>query len=256
MNRRDQQTADIIRRTKNLDPDRLSKFYELVREAYRLSSIVDRVAVVKEIADRTPSDFHVLSNQEARRIDHFNGPSYSWERYCKELGRSVALGEESYLFQTIQNQIQDAMASDAEGFLGLHDVIATLAEEGHNPDFVLAPIAYMIGFLNEQTHSMEWGDNGRAYLLSGGRRLEMLWSSRGRPLDEFIVFDHTAGTWHVKLDPHAQGGRLTVAIGEQLAPHAVIWLAETVVKYEITDSTAFRAFHPNATVDPEFDGVR
>lgn len=259
MNRRDEQIAEIVSRTTNLDPQRLVLFYDLVRQGYWASSIVDRVAVVDEIQDRTPSDFQVLTNQELRRIDHFNGPTYAWEMYCKELGRSVALGEENHLFETIQHSIPGATVSDGVGFGGLHDLVAELKANGYNPDFILAPISYMIGFYNDQQHAMEWDGQGRSYFLSQNERLEMLWSANGRPLDRFVIFDHHGGTWHVKLDPHANGGRLTVAIGEQIAPrapHGVTWLAETVASYEITDPLAYRSFLPDTPLDRDFTEVR
>ncbi len=255
MNRRDEQIAEVLRRTAHLDQHRLALFHDWVRDAYRASTSVDRMAIVHEIEDRSPSNFHVLTNQETRRLDHFNGPTYSWEMYCKELGRSVALGEQTYLFAAIQEAVPDVDVSTGVGFSGLHEVIGSLQAIGYQPDFILAPISYMVSFYGEQ-RSMEWDGSGRAYFLSQGTRLEMRWSANGRPLDRFIVFDHRGGTWHVKLDPHRNGGRLTVAIGEQLSPPGVTWLAETVAFYEVTDPNAFRSFRPDVPIDSTFDTLR
>jgi len=59
------------------------------------------------------------------------------------------------------------------------------------------------------------------------------------PLDRFVVFDSNNAVWRVKLDPFNQS-RLTVAIGEPNSPpDAVMFLAETVVKYEIKNREAF-----------------
>jgi hypothetical protein len=53
------------------------------------------------------------------------------------------------------------------------------------------------------------------------------------------VLDSRAGTWKVKLDP-VTGDRLTVAIGEPESPlDSVVFLAETVMKYEIENPDGF-----------------
>jgi hypothetical protein len=168
------------------------------------------------------------------------------------------LGEEQHLFKTIQEETLDAGVSTGVGFSGLHNVISTLKADGYVPDVILAPIAHMIGFYNDLQGAMKWDEHGRESFFSGGTPLRILWSAGGRPLNRFIVFDHKAGTWQVKADPHMQGGRLTVAIGEQTPPalHGVIWLAETVALYEIVDHDAFRSFRPDVPLDPDFDEVR
>ena len=257
MNRRDEQIAAIVRSTEGLDADRLAAFYALVRDAYEQASIVGHVAVIDEISDRSPSDFRVLTNQELRPIEHFNGPEYHWDMYCRELGRSVALGEEAYLFEVLQALIPDTAVIPGQGFEGLLAELDHLASQGTNPDIVLAPIAFMRGFLRGHDRSMEWDQHGRTYWRApDGRRLELFWSSRGRPLDRFIVFDHAAGVWHVKTDS-SRGGRLTVAIGEQHTPMpGVMWLAETVAKYEVINPRGFRSFRPDVRPDPGFDLVR
>lgn len=257
MNRRDEQIAAIARSTGSLDADRLKAFYALVHDAYQEASIVGRIAVIDEVADRNPSDFRVLTNQELRRIEHFNGPDYHWDMYCRELGRSVAVGEEAYLFEVLQAQIPDTAAISGQGFEGLLAELDHLVSQGANPDIVLAPIAFMRGFLRGHDRSMEWDEHGRTYWRApDGRRLELFWSSGGRPLDRFIVFDHVAGVWHVKTDPGG-GGRLTVAIGEQQVPiRGVMWLAETVAKYEVINPAGFRSFRPDVPPDEGFESVR
>jgi hypothetical protein len=256
MNRRDEQITKIIERTEGLDLNRLESFYNLIQEAYMSSSIIDRIATVNEISNRTPSDYRVFSNQELRRIEHFNDQSYAWETYCKELGRSVALGEEAYIFETLQALIPDSDVVQGVGFEGIDRVVTELADDGHSPDIVLAPIAYMVGFFNQDQSRLEWDRDGGVLLHSAGRSLELFWSGGGRSLNRFIIFSREAGVWSVKLDPRTET-RLTVAIGIQPGPpRGVLWLAETVAKYEVVMPAAFRSFRPDVSPDRDFDYVR
>src|SRR5206468_3819913 len=162
---------------------RLASFYQQVRDAYKMESIVQRVATLNAMTDREPSDFRVLTNSELRRIEHFNSESYYWDMYCKELGRSVALAEESYLFDVLQEQVPESDVIPDVGFNGLYTVIDELAAEGHQPDVVLMPISYMVGFTIDQDKHIEW-QSGR-HLIWNDKRLEIIHSSAGRPLNRF-----------------------------------------------------------------------
>ena len=254
MSRRDEQIAEIAGRTASLDPNRLALFYEQVREAYDAASVIEQVSMLNPMTDREPSDFRVLSNSELRRIEDFNSDSFFWDTYCKELGRSVALAEQDYLFEVLQQSLSESDVTHGVGFEGLFSLIEQMTNEGYEPDVVLMPISYMVGFTIHQEDRIEWGS--KRQLVWNNRRLRLLHSSRGRPLNRFMVFDHRAGIWNVKLDPQTQM-RLTVAIGEQITPvHGVLWLAETVAKYEVRDPGGFRSFLPDAPLDRDFDTVR
>ena len=254
MNRRDDQIAELAARTSGLKQERLASFYQQIRDAYKAESIVERVAILNQITDRTPSDFRILSNSELRRLEHFNSDSYYWDMYCKELGRSVALGEEAYLFELLQAQLSESEVNRGVEFEGLYSVIEEMAAEGYVPDVVLMPISYMVGFSMDRRNRIEW--QGGRHLLWNNRRLELIRSSRSRPLNRFIVFDHGAGIWNVKLDPRS-GDRLTVGIGEQVTPvRGVLWVAETVAKYGIKEQRAFRSFRPDVAPDSDFGTVR
>lgn len=254
MNIRDAQIAELAARTANLNQERLASFYQQVREAYDAASVVERVAILNLVTNREPADFRVLSNSELRRIEHFNSDSYYWGTYCKDFGRSVALGEQNYLFDLLQQQIPESEVVPGVGFEGLYSVIEEMMRDGYAPDVVLMPISYFVGFSTHHGDRIDWGSPRQ--LIWGNRRLQLFHSSKGRPLNRFIVFDHRAGVWNVKLDPRTEE-RLTVAIGEQLIPvHGVLWLAETVARYEVRDPGGFRSFLPDAPLDPDFDTVR
>ena len=242
MNPRDEQIEALKERTANLDRDRLDHCYRDILKAYESESIVDSVCHLVEVRDRVPSDFAVLSNSEARRRSEFNSPSYIWELYCFDLGRSVALAEKRHLLEQLGGLPSSGATVDASApkFSVLQDAVLQLAARGYSPNVLFAPISLFVPFNMDRNIHLDWG-TGRpeALILPNDRRVEVFWSSRAAPLDRFVVLDSSAGTWNVKLDPET-GHRLTVAIGETESPRdSVVFLAETVITYEITDPRGF-----------------
>lgn len=245
MNPRDEQIAAITARAERLrQPEgRLDECYDQIRQSYEASSIVDSVARVIEEPNRDPSDFHVLTNSEARPIHQFTDASFYWERYCTELGRSVANGERRYIIEELQKIAPEgppiSVTNPAFGLLAT--AASTLQSRGHSPDTLFAPIGLFVPFGGARDVSIDWMSSPRTVLLPGGLRLKLFWSYSAAPLDRFVMFDSAHAVWRVKPDPRTKE-RLTVAIGEQriaTGENAVVFLAETVAKFEIADPRAF-----------------
>ena len=242
---RDQQLMALSRRTANLDPDRLKAFREEILRSYEAATIVGQTGRLAEVLGRTPLGFAIISKTETRSLAEFNDQSFYWDLYCSDLGRAIALGEELYLFESLKERISpsdNAITSKDPDFNVLFKHIAELRAQGHKPDVICAPISVMVPFLTKLHSQMRWGSHPPEVLLEpSGDILRVFWSSRNRPLDRFLVFDSSAGLWSVRPDPES-GRRLTVAIGEaEEHPDSVVWLAETAVKYEMIDPSAFRS---------------
>ena len=251
MNRRDQQIAEINANVNELREDLLLSCRAQIIEAYRKASVIDRLANVIQLTDREPSDFRVLTNSEARRLAHFNDSSYSWDFYCKELGRSIALAEERHVFEELGRVSGRGEPIDATNptLQAIVESIAELRTAGFTPGVLIAPISLygpvFKGF------KIDW-EEGRYVVLADGYRLELFWSSKVAPIDRFVVLDRRAGDWKVKLDPESNE-RITVAIGRPKSPPgAVTFLAETVVKYEIVDHERLRVIEVVGEPPDEF----
>ena len=236
MNRRDQQIAAIRANVKGMGENRLRVCHAQILESYAESSIVDTLAHVIELTDREPSDFHVLTNSEARPLSHFNGDTYHWDYYCKELGRSIALAEKRHIFEELGRIAGSGEPLDASrpSFHWVWRGVQQLRSDGFNPTVLAAPIELTLPVFKGLKIDLQTAHNVE---LPDGSRLKLFWSSRTIPLDRFVVLDPRAGEWKVKLDPETNG-RLTVAIGRPSSPQeAVTFLAETVVKYEIVNTS-------------------
>lgn len=255
MNRRDQQIAAINGNVEGLREDRLASCRAQILSAYKSTSVIEGLSRVIEVLDREPSDFHVFTNSEARRLSHFNDDSYSWDFYCEELGRSVALAEERHIFEVLAGISGKGEPINAANptFEALTEATREVRAKGFNPTVLIAPISlYMPVF---KSLRIDWAE-AKFVTLSDGSQLRLFWSSKSRPLDRFVVLDPRAGDWTVKLDPQTRE-RLTIAIGRPQTPHrAVMFLAETVSKYEIVNPDALYVIETVGQAPDEFGLVQ
>jgi len=247
LNPRDDQIRALKARTERLKeiPDRLEDCYQAIARAYADGTIVDHAAQVYETDDRKPSGFRVLSNQEARRLTEFNDTSYYWEFFCEQLGRSIAIAEESHLTQQFADMKPDSNvridAAHAD-FSSIERAVRELSSRGYRPDTMFAPISVYVSFNSDENVKVDWNASPReALIVPNSEPLKLFWSSQVAPLDRFVIYDSRAVTWEVKRDPGTKS-RLTVAIGERESrpsqPDAVMFLAETVVKCTIANPDA------------------
>jgi hypothetical protein len=242
LNRRDEQIATLKATTDKLDEGRLAHFYRKIVDSYETESKVDGLARIKEENDREPSGFRVLVNQETRLLAHFNDPSYYWDLYCEEFGRSVARREEQYVFEKIAELPPSELTVDARhpSFSVIQEAVENIERAHYRPSMLFAPTALFVTFNTDSTLHIDWNSDPReALVMADGRRLPIAWSSHAVLFNRFVVADTTAGIWSVKLDPETQH-RLTVAIGRPKSPRdTVVFLAETVCNYEVAHPEGF-----------------
>ena len=250
---RDEQIAAIRQRKARLRQDRLTSCFDEITRAYEAESVIDRLAQVSEEQDRTPSDFRVLSNSDARHLREFNDDSYHWGHYCLQLGRSIAHGERQYIFEELQGIPSTGGPIDAQNprFEGILSGVQQLISEGYTPDVLCAPISLFVPFAQDSALAIDWNSSPSELLTGpGGPTLEIYWSSGLAPLNRFVIFDSRKVLWRVKLDPFTNH-RLTVLIGEpDSPPEAVMFLAETVARYEILDRLAIHSIPVEGDVAP------
>ncbi len=255
LNKRDEQIAAINANVEGLREDRLVACRGQILTAYRAASIIDKLARVTEIADREPSDFHVLTKSDARLDQNFNDDSYHWDYYCEQIGRSIALAEERYIFQELDKVGGRGKSIDATRptFEAIAEGAVQLSSAGFSPTVLIAPITLFVALL--ESLKIDW-EKGEWVVLPSGQRLELFWSSNVAPINRFVVLDRRAGEWKVKLGPESKE-RLTVAIGRPSSPpQAVTFLAETVVKYEISDPAGFYVIDVEGEPPDEYDMTR
>jgi hypothetical protein len=240
LTQRDEQIVAIRRNTENLISERLEECYSAIKMAYDSESIIGDIARLTEVVDRSPSGFRVLSNSETRHLTEFNDPSYHWDHFCKQLGRSVAHGERTYLFEVLENIPPRGQPIEVVSptFARILDATVELSSTGYNADVICVPISLFVAFMQDSTFPVDVSSPRETLDVGGGQSLSIIWSSGLYPLDRIIVFDSSQIVWRAKRDP-STGDRLTIAIGEPPSqPNTVRFIAETVVECEIADPAA------------------
>jgi hypothetical protein len=249
VNTRDEQIRAIISNTRGLRADRLADCKSTILQAYEAESVIDQLASIVELDEREPSDFRVLTNSEARHIDHFNDDSYYWDMYCKELGRSIATGERAHIFEKLnelpgEGEPINAASPDLSRVSAAIQELRTRAR----PSAIIIPIALHGEVFHQLAVDMQ---TGRDLILPGGSGLHIFWGNRVVPSDRLVILDPECAIWSVKLDRETKS-RLTIAIGRPASPaQAVTFLAETVAKYEIVDRSRIYVIEVEGIPEPE-----
>jgi hypothetical protein len=243
--KRAQYVADLRVRTDRLDGPRVAECIDEILRSYESTSIPRQVSKVSQVFDYTPADFRRIGLWLRGSLDKFNASNYWWGHFSSELGRKVAFGEQNYLQQCLVQEVDSASRAILQSepdFAILIDEIRSLRDAGHSPDTLLAPIQLMVPFLSHFQSKLDWTSHlGETLTVAPDVSLLVLWSNGVAPLDRFVIFNSAAGVWSVKPDRET-GHALTAAIGQSaLYSDQVEWVAETVVKYEVTNPKAFRA---------------
>ena len=229
--------ADIRKGTANLRKDRVKECSENVFLAYNIQSPVENLAVLKEETDIQAKDFQVIRYSELRTVDEFNAEKTSWGGYSKELGRRIALEERRKIFDQLD------MAPPLEPPINLakpdFGLVQKAAEEllarGYAPDVLCVPSPSMTAVYQCSWLEYDFTVDHLFIKIPEGPKLKLMPATKYVPLTKFVVFDSSQTRWTVKLDPETQE-RLTVAIGEPKdKAGSVMFLAETVAKFEVLD---------------------
>ncbi len=77
-------------RVAQLDTPRVGEGRKSVLDSYLEATIVRRIASITPEWDPNYEEFVTIGHWEMRWFEEFNSPSYSWEPYFSDLGRSLA----------------------------------------------------------------------------------------------------------------------------------------------------------------------
>jgi hypothetical protein len=236
---------ELRRRTENLDRDKVTECLDEILRSYESATVPRRLSRVSRVDSREKGGFRRIGLWLRSDMAKFNDRMHNWSVFPSRLGHHVALAEEKYLYECLTQRVDVADVSIPAAqpdFSVLEQEIHRLIAEGGNPNVLLAPIQLMVAFLTQLADRLSWDSDGRERLtLAPGAELRIYWSNGYAPLDRFIAFNSEGGLWSVKPDSET-GHALTVALGQsKLYSDEVEWVAETVVKYEITKPEFFRA---------------
>lgn len=248
----DDYLATLARRTDGLREDRVEECRQLILKAYTQETFPRRVSRISQDLSGAEEGFGRIPLWHRIKIEDFNADNFWWDFYWNDIGRGLVLSEKRHLVNRIVDEAARSDVSLSEESLDfslLPTEVERMADRGHSPNVLIAPISTMVDFHGFFEADVDWSEGRPEKLSIGGvRSMSVFWSNRYIPLDGFIFFNSSASVWKIRPD-RVTGNAITIALGNsQLYKDEVELAVETRVKYEISKTEEF-LFVPLERID-------
>jgi hypothetical protein len=180
--------------------DRIRKFTENALKEYETSSVVKgnfnwRAARSNERGGFVRIGWRFLSDGKPFIDEYSRGDNY----YAPEIlgvGRSVAIGEESYLIRQLEKFFTPKKS------LTRAQMVATIESVSEPLTVAFVPIEYFKEFQLTPPSGMTWDYRvGVKYMKIGHHRMKVYWSHKYVKFSRFMFLAQDAIEWIVKTDP-------------------------------------------------------
>lgn len=242
LNQRNQEVIRLRNSAKEFRDEKTREYIDTIIKSYEQSTNVDKIARVIKEGNIELRGYRSIGLYQAIEKDKYFAHDYYWIPFFSDVGRAISRGERKYIHKRMGKHIRgvdESISYTNPDFNILGKYIIRLLEKNIKPDVILAPIQVYTKFLKHYWSEMaelNWETN---QIRIQGCNLQILWSHRYAPLRSFIIFNSSAGVWHVLKDIDTEK-RLTVAIGESKDQrNRMVFLAETMAYYEILNKDAF-----------------
>lgn len=241
--KRIQHITTLNTRTVNLDQKRVKECKEAIWNSYEAASIVPQLAHIIRERKIEITGFQSIGLLYRIKMSEFNASNYYWGPYFSDVGRAIASGEQKYLQEQIQKEIEpftQTILRSSPDFSFLIKHIESLLKNSISPNVILAPIELYTEFIKTLLNYLDWKSGHIEQLVLGSdARLKVFWSNKYAPLNSFLIFNSNSVEWHCIPDQNTDR-LITIALGQsEEHPDSVEYWAETLVKYEITQPQAF-----------------
>ena len=117
------------------------------------------------------------------------------------VGRSIALGEEKYLIETLDKGIKNRRDKQILSFDAISQAIRDMGPS-FEPDKVFIPLDfYLMLHTGKEAKVHISYENHDCFLVIESTKLRVFWSNKYVPFDSLIFVDQRLGEWIVKLAP-------------------------------------------------------
>jgi hypothetical protein len=163
----------------------------IIKGGYEYLSIIPHATVSREYVrerDGTLSFTNIYLRHLVPKV-WFTDPATIPDVFCSELGRHVAIGEESFLVKTLR----DSSAATPFAFQveSLRRNVRDFMAAGHANPVVFAPIEFFTTLAINEAVAFGFPHN----LLLDGREIPLFYSSNYVKFSEFIIVDKGFGVW-------------------------------------------------------------
>lgn len=233
-----------------LDPDKVKEHAEIILRNYQTGSIAASVAT-KSLLDRVinldmTSYTRINLYQNIDKKEYLD-PSYIWDSFFADVGRSIKRGEQRYLFETMLKQCgksNTTFLQNKNDFPVIVDEAKRLAAAGFKPTVLIAPIHFMTSFVHSFHNNIDWQTGGKILNLEDGIRLQLISSNIYAPLDDFILTSPESGQWIVIPELNTRN-ELPIALGNSIddPENKVAFFVDLIAKYELMHREGVSLIH-------------
>jgi len=232
----------------------LKKGEASIIEGYRKSSII------REVVDCRPFEEKADSSENYVQIGLRTLVPKDWFKASSNvilelgsIGRSVAMGEENFLIEEIQEKCPESNVRKMDTFTveSVMEAFAKIRARGCAPSVLFIPIEFFAEMHRWRTAqdemAIQYPSGPRAFFsLDESTKLRIFWSSRHVPLDKILIFDKSFGEWIVKTVVKT-GDYIQAKIVESKEPDKMEIAAKTVVKFAMRRPETLQILVPKHT---------
>jgi len=218
---------------------RVKKFISNVREEYDQDSIIKEAVSWRHATLLDEGPFVQIGMrfllEPAIFIDSYSPKPVYYSPELMGAGRAIAFGEEKYLVETFQKNIQNIFEKQSFSFEAISRAMGEVGSD-FEPNAVFIPLDFFVMLhTSEEAKGHISYEKRDCYLLLGPRKLRLFWSSNYVPFDSLIFVSKRLGEWIVKPDPVSKHW---VTIDIEPADEKVDVAMKTVAYYAILDPKA------------------
>lgn len=233
----------LEKRQEELNRETVGEFAKSVWEGYLGSSVIRNIVSLAEVGEEDKDNSISIAMRSNIDLDKFNAKDYLWGYAFRQLGAGVARGEERFLVQRIQEEVEEIKGSCNEK----NDELSIIPKEierlntiGYKPDIILAPPSMLksfVHFFREEKGKIDFTrEHGSAATLEikGVIKLGIYLLGGGILSENIIMFNRSSVIW--KVVPNLDTGyALTMGIGRGLYPDKVGFIIGTTVRCVIAE---------------------
>lgn len=174
--------------TKDLDAE-IRRCTEIIKQSYDSLSIVSHATNSREYSQMDQSgDFTYIGVRHLVPKLWFTDPSHVPDVFCSELGRHVAMGEESFLVNILRSPSTAPFRFELKE---LPDIIRDFIGQGNDNPVVFAPIEFFATLAENEIMTFGWPH----HIILDQRKIPLVYSSKYVQFKEFIIVDKSFGVW-------------------------------------------------------------
>lgn len=178
----------------------IGKCKVLIKQAHDHLSVIPHATKIKQYDEEKDGklDFTSIYLRHAVSKKWFVDPTYVPDVYCSQLGRHIAIGEEKFLVQKMQEYAETSPIRIEFQVESLMNLIGRFIEEGYDNPVVFAPIKFYTplaiwGFKHIGKSIIDFSGWPR-HLLLGQKKIPLFYSSKYVEFDTFMIVDKTFST--------------------------------------------------------------